>query len=46
MLSWYKGDWTKSGQSVAEGVNRYSKTKINEQTPVTFLDYNWKLNEQ
>ena len=45
-FDWYKGDWTKNGQSVAKWVNRYSKTKIDEQTPVTFLDYNWKLNEQ
>ena len=45
-FDWYKDDWTKNGQSVAKWVNRYSKTKINEQTPVTRLDYNWKLNEQ
>lgn len=45
-FDWYKGDWTKRGQSVARWVNRHSKIKIDEQTPVTFLDYNWKLNEQ
>lgn len=45
-FDWYKSDWTKNGQSVAKWVNRYSRTKINEQTPVTFLDYNWRLNEQ
>ena len=45
-FDWYKGDWNKDGQSVVKWVNRYSKTKINEQTPVSFLDYNWKLNEQ
>ena len=45
-FDWYKGDWIKNGQSVATWVNRYSKTKIDDQTPVTFLDYNWKLNEQ
>ena len=45
-FDWYKSDWTKNGQSVAKWVNRYSKTKIDAQTPVTFLDYNWKLNEQ
>ncbi len=45
-FDWYKGDWTKDGQSVAKWVNRYSKTKIDEQIPVTFPDYNWMLNEQ
>ena len=45
-FDWYKGDWTKNGQSVARWVNRHSKIKVDEQTPVTFLDYNWKLNEQ
>lgn len=45
-FDWYKSDWTKNGQSVAKWINRYSKTKIDAQTPVTFLDYNWKLNEQ
>ncbi|SDY60754.1 DUF547 domain-containing protein [Hymenobacter psychrophilus] len=45
-FDWYKGDWTSNGQSVAKWVNRYSKTTITEQTPVSFLDYNWQLNEQ
>ncbi|MFC6224946.1 DUF547 domain-containing protein [Hymenobacter artigasi] len=45
-FGWYKSDWTSNGQSVAKWVNRYSKTKIDEQTPLTFLDYNWQLNEQ
>lgn len=45
-FNWYKDDWTKNGQSVAKWVNRYAQTKIGEQTPVSFLPYNWKLNEQ
>ncbi|MBD2724412.1 DUF547 domain-containing protein [Hymenobacter armeniacus] len=45
-FDWYKGDWTKNGQSVAKWVNKYSTTKMDEKTPVSYLDYNWKLNQQ
>lgn len=45
-FDWYKGDWTKNGQSVAKWVNRYSTTKMDENARITYLDYNWKLNEQ
>ncbi|MDO7848408.1 DUF547 domain-containing protein [Hymenobacter sp. M29] len=45
-FDWYKGDWTKNGQSVAKWVNKYSTTKIDEKTPISYLDYNWKLNQQ
>lgn len=45
-FDWYKGDWNENGQSVAAWVNKYSTTKMNPDAKVTFLDYNWKLNEQ
>ncbi|MBJ6110615.1 DUF547 domain-containing protein [Hymenobacter sp. BT523] len=45
-FDWYKGDWTKNGQSVAKWVNKYATTKIDEKTPISYLDYNWKLNQQ
>ena len=45
-FDWYKGDWNAKGQSVANWVNKYATTKIDAQTKITYLDYNWKLNEQ
>lgn len=45
-FDWYKGDWQKNGQSVVKWVNRYSTTKIDDNTKITYLDYNWNLNKQ
>lgn len=45
-FDWYKGDWTENGKSVVEWVNKYSKNKISKDTKISFLDYNWNLNEQ
>ena len=44
-FSWYKGDFTKNG-SLADFINKYSVTKINTNTKIGSLDYNWNLNEQ
>ncbi len=44
-FSWYKGDFTKNG-SLADYINKYSVTKINTNTKIGSLDYNWSLNEQ
>ena len=44
-FDWYKGDWSKNGQSVALWVNKYSATKLNKGAKITYLDYNWGLNE-
>lgn len=44
-FSWYKGDFTKNG-SLPDFINRYSQTKINANTKIGSLDYNWNLNEQ
>lgn len=45
-FDWYKGDWNNQGQSVTQWVNRYSPTKMASTARITFLDYNWQLNEQ
>jgi hypothetical protein len=45
-FDWYKGDWTDNGQTVVKWVNKYSDTKISTDTKITYLDYNWSLNEQ
>ncbi len=45
-FDWYKGDWKDGGQSVVKWVNKYSTTKINDNTKIDYMDYNWNLNEQ
>ncbi len=45
-FDWYKGDWENNGQSVAKWVNKYAKTKLANPDKVSYLDYNWNLNEQ
>ncbi len=45
-FDWYKGDWSNNGQSVVSWVNKYANTKISPSTKVSYLNYNWKLNEQ
>ena len=45
-FDWYKDDWNANGQSVVKWVNKYSKTKIDANTKIGFMDYNWNLNEQ
>ena len=44
IFSWFKGDFTKKG-TLVEFLNRYSKVKISPNARITFLDYNWNLNE-
>ncbi|SHI63599.1 Protein of unknown function, DUF547 [Hymenobacter daecheongensis DSM 21074] len=45
-FDWYKGDWTSNGQTVVSWVNRYAATKMDPNTKISYLDYNWQLNEQ
>ena len=44
-FTWYQGDFTKKG-SLVDFINKYSQTKINDNTKINYLDYNWSLNEQ
>ncbi|PJJ59519.1 DUF547 domain-containing protein [Hymenobacter chitinivorans] len=45
-FDWYKGDWSENGQSVTSWVNKYATTKLDKNAAISFLDYNWQLNEQ
>ncbi|MCE7053238.1 DUF547 domain-containing protein [Algoriphagus sp. AGSA1] len=44
IFSWFKGDFTKKG-TLIDFLNKYSATKINAKAKVSFLDYDWNLNE-
>ena len=45
LFSWYGGDFTK-GQKLYQFLNKYSKTQLVRDCQITYLDYNWSLNEQ
>ena len=45
IFSWFEGDFTKNGNLI-DYLNRYAKPKLNQNTPINFLEYDWKLNKQ
>jgi len=44
IFSWFTSDFTKKG-TLIEFLNKYSKVKISPNAKISFLDYNWNLNE-
>ncbi|MGE0566436.1 MAG: DUF547 domain-containing protein [Bacteroidia bacterium] len=44
LFDWYKMDFTKK-ESLIEFLNKYSSVKINANAKITYLDYDWNLNE-
>jgi len=45
IFSWYSGDFKSSGLSVIEYINQYSDVKLNNDADISYMDYNWNLNE-
>ncbi|MCS7037037.1 MAG: DUF547 domain-containing protein [Saprospiraceae bacterium] len=45
IFSWFSGDFERDAGSVRAYLNRYLSTPIGPHTPLTYLDYNWALNE-
>ncbi len=45
IFKWYGMDFNKGGKSVTSFVNTYSNTKIKADAKISYLDYNWELNE-
>ena len=45
-FSWYGGDFEINGKGIIDFINQYSKTKISENADITYLEYNWSLNDQ
>jgi hypothetical protein len=41
---WFKGDFTKKG-TLIDFLNLYSKVKIKPSAKISYMDYNWNLNE-
>lgn len=44
LFEWYKGDFTKKG-SLIDYINKYSKVKLNPDAKISYMPYNWNLNE-
>ena len=44
IFNWFNVDFTKKG-SLIDFVNRYSDVKLNKNATITYLEYNWNLNE-
>ncbi|MCI5056154.1 MAG: DUF547 domain-containing protein [Flavobacteriales bacterium] len=45
IFDWFKGDFMKSG-SVISFLNKYSKVKISPSATISYLDYDWTLNNK
>ena len=47
IFKWYKKDFKVKGEKDVIGyINQYAKVKINPETSIAYLEYNWSLNEQ
>jgi len=47
IFSFYPKDFAKNGSaSIQDFINRYATQKIRSDAPLTYLEYNWALNEQ
>ncbi|GAB2781272.1 DUF547 domain-containing protein [Rhabdobacter roseus] len=45
IMDWYGGDFKKK-MPIRDWVNQYANTKLSEGGSISFMDYNWTLNEQ
>ncbi|MBL7856406.1 MAG: DUF547 domain-containing protein [Cyclobacteriaceae bacterium] len=45
IFSWYSGDFEKNGGSVKSFINQYGPVKISEKAKLSYLEYDWTLNE-
>lgn len=45
IMDWYGGDFKKGGKTVIDHVNKYSKTKLDKKAKISYLTYDWNLNE-
>jgi hypothetical protein len=46
LFKWYGGDFNKNGGSVRGFINVHSPIKIKPDAKISYLDYDWGLNEQ
>lgn len=44
IFNWFETDFTKEG-TLVEYINKYSKVKVSKDAFISYIDYNWNLNE-
>ena len=44
IFQWFGGDFTKDG-TIIDFLNRYSDTRIHADARISYLEYDWNLNE-
>ncbi|MCG8576475.1 MAG: DUF547 domain-containing protein [Flavobacteriales bacterium] len=45
IFSWFRGDFKKKYPSIMAFINKYSTVKIEKKTKISYLEYDWNLNE-
>ncbi|MCS6929637.1 MAG: DUF547 domain-containing protein [Saprospiraceae bacterium] len=45
IFSWFSRDFERDAGSIRAYLNRYAQTPIGPQTPISYLEYDWSLNE-
>lgn len=45
IFSWFSGDFKRDAGSIRAYLNKYSKVKISETGKISFLNYDWRLND-
>ncbi len=46
IFDWYESDFTNTGVSLIEYINKYATQPINENASLSYKDYDWSLNKQ
>lgn len=46
IFDWYKSDFTDTGVSVIEYINKYADSPIKPDASITYKEYDWSLNKQ
>lgn len=45
IFSWFSGDFKQDARSIREYINRYADEKLSENGKITYIDYDWRLND-
>ena len=45
IFKWYKKDFLLKSESIIDYINQYSETKINANAEISFIEYDWSLND-
>lgn len=46
LFTWYSGDFKTDGRTIIEYINQYAPLEVNSDAEVSYMDYDWGLNEQ